>query len=167
MPKIITAKDILKSKGISLSRFNTNEFIQCVGEWFIKREASSVLTIESKRFVDLPNTVNDATEMVWGIALANPTMKEARMLLKYPMWLELTDKERSDGFRGLDYADKIEKTIGRKMCDSVREYYSNRMFVDTPYFSNAIAALQVMCGYSVKRYRSSKYTNERAEISLV
>lgn len=167
MPKIITAKDILKSKGFSINRFNTNAFIQCVGEWFADREVSSVLIIESKRFVDPPNTVNGDVESLWSFALNNPTMKAAKMLFKYPMWLALTDKEKSDGFRGLDYADRIDESIGKKMKDSVREYYANRIFVNSPYFSNSIAALQVMCGYTVKRHRGGKYSNEWAEISLV
>lgn len=166
MPKIITAKDILKEKGVSVGRFNTNKFIMEVGQWFSERDVSKTLVIESKRFVDKPEPINDLTEFCFSYALNNASNRSLAMVWKYPIWLPLTDEERTDGFRDSSYLDRIKSTFKDARQITI-DYFDKRIFVDEPFFNNALAALQVMCGYVVKKHRETKNRYAWAEVRLM
>ena len=166
MPKIITAKDILKEKGVSVGKFNTNKFILEVGRWFSERDVSKTLIVESKRFVDKPDTITDFTEECFAYGLMNIHKRGMAIVMRCPIWLPLTDEERSDGFRGPGYRDRIDKTFN-DASQIVLDYFDIRFFVDEPFFANARAALQVMCGYVVKKHRETKNRNAWAEVRLM
>ncbi len=166
MPKIITAKDILKEMGVSVGKFNTNKFILEVGSWFSERDVSKTLIIESKRFVDKPDPISDITEISFAYCLTHIDKRWAAVAMKHPIWLPLTDEERSYGFRSFDYRNRIAMTF-KGASQIVLDYFDERIFVDEPFFTNALAALQVMCGYVVKKHRETKNRNAWAEVRLM
>ena len=122
--------------------------------------------IESKRFIDKPEPINDLTESCFAYCLNNIDKRGLAMIKKYPIWLPLTDEERADGFRGPGYRDRIAKTFN-DASQITLDYFCERIFVDEPFFTNALAALQVMCGYVVKKHRETKNRNAWAEVRIM
>lgn len=55
MGKILTAQDLLKEKGYVEEKFDTNGFLQCVGNWFKEHEVKDKLIIRPKRFIEMDN----------------------------------------------------------------------------------------------------------------
>lgn len=148
MGKIISAQSILKQKGFVQNKFDTNGFMNAVGQYFLDNTVESRLLLLPSRFLDIDRTLDED-----GKEKCNPydiTPENER--LGYQV-----EVERNPATGELVFA---EKTLKRDfwMFKSMKDFgvLVPRIIIDKPFFENAAGVLRVMGGYVVEKRVTKK-----------
>lgn len=133
--KITTAQDIIKQKGIVLSKFDTNAFLELVADFFVRNDPKKTLRVVAKDMYGRPD---------------------------YPKggFMDLTNTDFDTIYKRMEnkkdpftYSDYQDATYFNKLWVS----YVPTIFVDKPFEKNVIYALRTLGGYVVKKEKG-KYT---------
>lgn len=133
MGKFITAQDILKNLGIEKVKFDTEGFMNTVAKVFTDNPESEIL---------LANVV--FTSSMNGENLYEITYEDKRCGYKY----EPFDTSPYVKKYGRDYASK---SFDKWIDDTENKMYRKKIFIDTPFYKNAVALLEIMGGYTVAK----------------
>lgn len=169
MKKIISAKDILKSKGYAADKFDTDGFMEAVASFFINHEVKDKLLIVCKRFLDIE------TEEVFEDKREKFLFSETRRHYEanYYYW-RVSNNDRAKGWKAQCETDKDGHPLFiRELCEARHYPPSNvgdtarpRIVVDSPYYENALFLLQTMAGYTVDK-RNKRDGIRSAFVSLI
>lgn len=145
MAKIISAQSILKQKGYVQNKFDTNGFMQAVGQYFIDNSVESKLLLVPFRFLDIDRTLQDdgkerynpfgITEEEVKVGYKVQTKMKKLECFDYPEWAYDLSKSDWENFQKQEQAGLDEP----------------RIVVDKPFFENAAATLRLMGGYVVEK----------------
>lgn len=153
MGKILRVQDILKQKGFVQKKFDTNGFMNAVGEYFLNNPVESRLLLVPYRFLDI-----DRTDEEYG----NPFgITEEEEKLGYKVQTETVLYTLSS----LGKQIRIAKFLQEAMENDDTQFRLNteygigspRIIIDKPFFENAAGALRVMGGYVVEKEMKKRH----------
>lgn len=132
--KITTAKDILKQKGVVLSKFDTNGFLELVADFFLRNDPKKTLRVIAKDMYGRPDYP-----------------KDGYMDLTNTDFDTICDRmeDKKDPFSFADFQDATEYF-------GIFLKHEPTIFVDEPFEKNVIFALRALGGYVVKK-KQGKY----------
>lgn len=161
MTKIIKASEILRKKGYKQGKFDTNGFINTVGQFFLDHDISSKLLLIPFRFLDVEVDGDDPCKVF--------TLDDIKDL----SYSDLLDYSHIEGFTfnnpySLSWKDRLLgykiEDINERRISSLKEYdpedYERqkslgilfpRVIIDKPYIENAAHMLHIMADYVVER----------------
>lgn len=138
MGKFITTQDILKNLGIEKVKFDTEGFMNAVAKVFTDNPESEILLVN----VGFTASMN-------GENLYDITHEDKKRGYKY----EPFDTAPFIKKYGRNYASEAFHKWIRETSDTI---YQKKMFVDTPFYKNAVALLEIMGGYTVSKPERGK-----------
>lgn len=171
MAKIISAQSILKQKGYVQNKFDTNGFMQAVGEFFLANSVESKLLLLPYRFLDIKvDKDNDPCQLIKKEDIPNLSELER-------MDMDAMDRQamghasnpyginwesRLLGYKAQTEMDRKENYPAWAVELSHRDWEAfmeqqkagldkPRVIIDKPFFENAAATLRLMGGYVVEK----------------
>lgn len=127
--KITTARDILKQKGIVLSKFDTNGFLGLVADFFLRNDPKGTLRVVAKDMYGRPDYPEGGY-----MDFTNTDFDT--------IYDRMEDKK--DPFTYYDFLDVTNKF-------NLGYVYVPTIFVDKPFEKNVVFALRTLGGYVVKK----------------
>lgn len=158
MTKLISAQTILKEKGFVQNKFDTNGFMQAVGQYFLENSIESKLLLIPSRFIEIDKEV-----YIEGKTYKNP--------------LEITDDDIKVGYKVQTEMDKKYPQWAAWLIDLNKrnadltwaqvhlDISYPRIIIDKPFFENAAATLRLMGGYVVEK--QMKKRQKRYWVTLI
>lgn len=148
MGRIISAQSILKQKGFVQNKFDTNGFMNAVGQYFLDNTVESRLLLFPSRFLDIDRTPDEE-----GCETNNPydiTPENER--LGYQV-----EVERNPATGELVFAEQaLKKDFWLFNAQKNMGLLVPRIIIDKPFFENAAGVLRVMGGYVVEKRVTKK-----------
>lgn len=148
MNKIISAQSILKQKGFVQNKFDTNGFMQAVGQYFLDNSVEAKLLLVPFRFLDIKREVIDGIEC----ETFNP--------------FHIEKDEEAVGYKVQTATNSAgEIAYARLLFEFDFDNFQQqreagilvpRIVVDRPFFENAAATLRLMGGYVVEKQTKKK-----------
>lgn len=138
MGKIISAQSILREKGFVQNKFDTNGFMNAVGQYFLDNKVEDRLLLVPFRFLDISRG-GDYTFNPFGIT-------EEEEKLGYKVQTENDDKGQVKFI-----VDLFETDFEEYRREMDRGLLWSRIIIDKPFFENAAGLLKVMGGYVVEK----------------
>lgn len=153
MGKILSAQSILKQKGFVQNKFDSNGFMNAVGEYFLKNPVESRLLLVPYRFLDIDRT-DEQHGNIFGIT-------EEEEKLGYKVQTETVPYTLS----GIGKQIRIAKFLKEAMENDNLQWRFNtdygigapRIIIDKPFFENAAGLLRVMGGYVVEKEMKKRH----------
>lgn len=156
MGKILSAKSILKQKGFVQNKFDTNGFMNAVGEYFLKNSVEYRLLLFPYRFLNIEWGAGDNGEDKFN--MFNITQEERK--LGYKVQTEIEEDGLAKFAHELYDNDYDEYRLEMDM-DILRP----RIIIDKPFFENAAGLLRVMGGYVVEKWTKNRI--KRYDVTLI
>lgn len=148
MGKIISAQSILKQKGFVQNKFDTNGFMNAVGQYFLDNTVESRLLLFPCRFLDIDRTLDGDGEETWNPYDITPESER----LGYQV-----EVERNPATGELVFAEKaLKKNFWMLKAQNDSGVLMPRIIIDKPFFENAAGVLRVMGGYVVEKNVTKK-----------
>lgn len=145
MKKLISAQSILREKGFVQSKFDTNGFMQAVGQFFLDNSVQARLLLVPFRFLDIRHDEPyDHYNNAFGI-----TPDEEK--LGYKVQTARNSKGNIDFIEAMFEGDFDEYAYERDAG-----ILFPRIIIDKPFFENAASLLRLMGGFVVEKQVKKK-----------
>lgn len=156
MGKILSAQSILKQKGFVQNKFDTNGFMNAVGEYFLKNPVESRLLLFPCRFLDIERGAGENGEDKYN--MFNVTPEEEKVGFK------VQTEKAEDGWPVFAH-ELYEKDFDEYRLELDWYILRPRIIIDKPYFENAASVLRIMGGYVVEKWMKAKI--KRYNVTLI
>lgn len=137
------AKDILKEIGYVAPKFDSNGFLQTVGEFFLSGTVEQRLLLIPYRFaniewetLNLPEPTDCDMSSPYGFTKEDVAKGFKAETATHPYW-------------GIQAACNYDET--NRVRQEEAGILVPRIIIDKPFFENAAQMLRVMCGYIVEK----------------